>query len=393
MEYRERYLSLEYALRSHGDHHLPTIHLRTERAPSVMQRISKLLNARRMSIFLVCMSVFICATVWYADETLYNLNSVSPYHADLVMVSPRSNHLEPLESIGGWAVAAACHRGAETLFFVHTAADNRAHRAVYRDTLAHPAASEHWNWTAVYFVGKTRDEVVAAWNHLEATAMGDTVILPFMDTYRNLSYKFVLGMHWVLHHCPNVKYIVKIDDDMFVHPTLLRAYMRTTVDPEERKFHCFVWNGMAVYRDPESRWFVPDYLFHDQMYYTYCSGRAIIMPGKIVRDLYEASKRIPPYTVDDAYVTGDLALATGVGHVDMSPRISFNEEEESDILRGRYIFAHLSFETFLVRRALWALVLQRAAQDSQAERKLIGKILRDMRLYDTGHSLFLAQEP
>ena len=38
----------------------------------------------------------------------------------------------------------------------------------------------------------------------------------FLDTYRNLSYKSILGKLWVSNFCEQADFVIKADDDMFV---------------------------------------------------------------------------------------------------------------------------------------------------------------------------------
>ena len=45
---------------------------------------------------------------------------------------------------------------------------------------------------------------------------GDIVQAEFIDAYRNMSYKNLLGLTWVSQICPQAKLIVKTDDDYFV---------------------------------------------------------------------------------------------------------------------------------------------------------------------------------
>ena len=44
--------------------------------------------------------------------------------------------------------------------------------------------------------------------------LSDVLILDIEDTYENLSYKTISSFLWVRKFYPNVKYIVKIDDDV-----------------------------------------------------------------------------------------------------------------------------------------------------------------------------------
>ena len=45
---------------------------------------------------------------------------------------------------------------------------------------------------------------------------GDLVQGNFMDTYRNLTYKTVLGHMWVSSFCSQAEFVVKTDDEIYV---------------------------------------------------------------------------------------------------------------------------------------------------------------------------------
>ena len=39
----------------------------------------------------------------------------------------------------------------------------------------------------------------------------------FQDTYRNLTLKTVMGLKWSAIFCPQAKFVMKTDDDIFVN--------------------------------------------------------------------------------------------------------------------------------------------------------------------------------
>ena len=45
---------------------------------------------------------------------------------------------------------------------------------------------------------------------------GDLVQGDFLDTYRNLTYKTVLGHMWVSNFCNQAEFVVKTDDEIYV---------------------------------------------------------------------------------------------------------------------------------------------------------------------------------
>ncbi|EEC01546.1 beta-1,3-N-acetylglucosaminyltransferase, putative [Ixodes scapularis] len=103
------------------------------------------------------------------------------------------------------------------LFFVHTAPDHFTHRDILRKFIGDATLMSRYNWSIVFFLGLARDAKTMDMVLEEATHNGDIVIFPYMDTYRNLTYKYVYGMKWTMDNCPSAKYIVKMDDDIVLN--------------------------------------------------------------------------------------------------------------------------------------------------------------------------------
>jgi hypothetical protein len=43
----------------------------------------------------------------------------------------------------------------------------------------------------------------------------------FQDTYHNLTLKTVMGLKWTSIFCPQVKFVLKTDDDIYVNVALV----------------------------------------------------------------------------------------------------------------------------------------------------------------------------
>ncbi|KAG0418842.1 hypothetical protein HPB47_004548 [Ixodes persulcatus] len=110
------------------------------------------------------------------------------------------------------SVASTCRDNLNYLFFVHTAPDHFTHRDILRKFIGDATLMSRYNWSIVFFLGLARDAKTMDMVLEEATHNGDIVIFPYMDTYRNLTYKYVYGMKWTMDNCPSAKYIVKMDD-------------------------------------------------------------------------------------------------------------------------------------------------------------------------------------
>ena len=54
----------------------------------------------------------------------------------------------------------------------------------------------------------------------------DLIEIPFVEFYRGIPEKVVQAYHWTLTHLPQVQWLVKADDDMFVRVNPLQTYLR-----------------------------------------------------------------------------------------------------------------------------------------------------------------------
>ncbi|XP_075728651.1 acetylgalactosaminyl-O-glycosyl-glycoprotein beta-1,3-N-acetylglucosaminyltransferase-like [Rhipicephalus microplus] len=263
--------------------------------------------------------------------------------------------------IGGWAVQKICSQPLDTLFFVHTAPSYWENRVHLRATLFEEAARIAFNWTGVFFVGQHKDSLVNLWTKTEAEVTGDIVVFPYNDTFVTILYKFVSGMRWVTEHCPNVRNIVKIDDDVTVQPFELRRYLDRTLPLKVSSIHGFVFVDMDVIRHHGSKYCIPEDELAMDTYPLYCSGRAMIMTMDTMQKLFRASKVVKGYAIDDAYVSGHLALFANIGHVNMSS-ISWvrpQQDKTEQMLRGEVMFRHEYFVygKSIGRRVQWGLML------------------------------------
>ena len=78
----------------------------------------------------------------------------------------------------------------------------------------------------------------------------DIVQGDFLDTYRNLSYKNIMGKLWVSQFCEQAEFVVKTDDDQYVdlYEALVLAgrYSQSVHYVRNRLLLCPVWRGLPI---------------------------------------------------------------------------------------------------------------------------------------------------
>ena len=216
------------------------------------------------------------------------------------------------------------------LALIHSKANHFRQRQVIRQTWA----SQHDLIRHVFLVGlDDRSGLEATMNvqnllEAEHAKYGDLVQGDFIDHYRNLTLKNVMGLKWVGQYCPSVRFVLKSDDDAFVDVAQLRKFIERTWPnngPPAETLICNVHENGQVLRT--GKWAVSRDEYPSKTYPAFCSGLAYVMRPQLASKLYRASSRIPPLWVDDVYVTGLLAASVNVRHFYMNLRFTHQQED------------------------------------------------------------------
>lgn len=165
----------------------------------------------------------------------------------------------------------------------------------------------------------------------EAKIHGDIFQDSYIDTYENLTLKSISIFKWISKQCPNTRYAVKVDDDMYLHVPLLvtslRSHAKTVYDSLLHTSNVssdaapvfpppFMVGskntGAKPIRDKKSKWHVPVEAYKDDVYPNYLSGTAYAMSGAAALKVYSASRKVPLFWMEDIYITGLCATLAEV---------------------------------------------------------------------------------
>lgn len=136
----------------------------------------------------------------------------------------------------------------------------------------------------------------------ESDRYGDIIVADFTDSYYNLTYKVMMGLKWTSEYCRQANYIVKVDDDMFLHIVNLIRFLRT---------RHYTDNGEVIgYRNTIPKvlrtgiWGVPWDVFPFTRFPNYTNGNCYVIEGRIVPNMFKAAERLPYLFIEDAFFTG-----------------------------------------------------------------------------------------
>ncbi|XP_037281041.2 beta-1,3-galactosyltransferase 5 [Rhipicephalus microplus] len=271
-----------------------------------------------------------------------------------------------LTKVPGWKLKSTCGFPLRVLYFVHTAPAHFYRRRVLRDTIGDPTVAAFVNSTIAFFVGKTSNTDVSEEVRAEAECEGDLVLLDHVDTYRNLTLKFIGATKWLTaNHClsSSTNVVVKLDDDVLVNVFLLAYYVERHMNAAEtrnwRTIHCATSLYLKPFRDKNSKWFVTKEEYANDTYPPFCYGAAYLMKASVLVLLGEATGSVPFFWVDDVYSTGLLRNVTNVSLVNITRMYHVIPPAETTAIAEKTLFLHWGQRRALLRRVyrLWVSVL------------------------------------
>lgn len=131
----------------------------------------------------------------------------------------------------------------------------------------------------------------------------------FIDAYRNLTYKHVMAFKWTIYFCPNAKYLLKTDDDVFVNTPALLNYINRNLSPFGARGLMLCWGqySVKVQRTWRSKWKVLFSEYESAFYPPYCWGFITLYSPDVVFNLYVQAQSSKYFWIDDAHLTGFMA--------------------------------------------------------------------------------------
>ncbi|KAM9844952.1 beta-1,3-galactosyltransferase 2-like [Aulostomus maculatus] len=179
-------------------------------------------------------------------------------------------------------------------------------RNAIRQTWGNESVAPSLGFIRLFLLGKNEGELGnLQQNMLEAESRRhhDIIQQDFLDSYKNLTIKTLMGMNWVALHCLQASYVMKTDSDMFVNTEyLIHKLLRPELRPKKDYFTGNNMRGFAPNRNKNSKWYMPPELYPSEKYPTFCSGTGYVFSGDLAQKIYRASLSIRYLHLEDVYV-------------------------------------------------------------------------------------------
>ena len=224
-----------------------------------------------------------------------------------------------------------CNSEREILFLVlvHTATEHFKRRQSLRKTWGNITLYQTYQMRIVFLLGIPKNRSLNAKIKEENSQHGDIVQGNFIDDYVNLTHKGVMGLRWVTENCRQAKFIVKVDDDVFVNTLLLIENLLGKFWYSSRHIMGDVLHSALIFR--WGKWDAGKDQFVNMTNYPfpYCTGVFVILTNDIVEELYKAAKATDFFWIDDVYLFG--ILPDKVGNISLSPLAGLAKYEQTAI--------------------------------------------------------------
>ncbi|XP_028271142.1 beta-1,3-galactosyltransferase 5-like [Parambassis ranga] len=130
----------------------------------------------------------------------------------------------------------------------------------------------------------------------------DLIQSNFQDSYRNLTIKTMVMLEWLVKHCTQSSFFIKIDSDMFLNvPNLVKLLL----DPntaQENYMTGLVWWHSPILRNPFNKFYMPRYVIAEPEYPPYPLGMAYVVSLDLPKKILSVSPQIKPIYIEDAYL-------------------------------------------------------------------------------------------
>jgi len=255
---------------------------------------------------------------------------------------------------------------------VHSAPANVVKRQVIRETWGSGSSSgnavDHHSFLLLFLIGAVNSTDLQEQIDDENDSYGDLVQGNFIDAYRNMTYKHVMALKWFVYNCPQARFLLKTDDDVFINMPLLYSYLEATpAQPasqlqRERLLFCNKIERAKVKRTFRSKWRVSYAEYKDKYFSNHCPGFSILYSADVVFQLYQEAQKLQYFWIDDVHITGTVASNANIS-ITPTNSLYLSSVQQDDLISGRsqvedvppFLFARPDLGEKEIRQ-LWKLV-------------------------------------
>nr|XP_020454847.1 beta-1,3-galactosyltransferase 2-like [Monopterus albus] len=194
---------------------------------------------------------------------------------------------------------AACRQRSPFLVFMVPVAPQEAEaREAIRKTWGAPRPDT----LTLFYMGLPDSGQVSGFQDMleeEHRKHADIIQMTFLESYQNLTIKTMMMIKWVVTHCPNASYVMKVDSDNFVNVFYILRWLRSL--PRQRFITGSVISDGRPRRD-KSKWSLSEEQYPEDSFPPYVSGAGYVFSADLAARISWASRFVPMISLEDVYV-------------------------------------------------------------------------------------------
>ncbi|XP_061196983.1 beta-1,3-galactosyltransferase 5-like [Saccostrea echinata] len=136
----------------------------------------------------------------------------------------------------------------------------------------------------------------------ESKVFGDIIQGSFIDAYRNLTYKTVMGYRWMSEYCVHSEFVVYRDDDFKINIVNLMKQIKAHKAPQTMFMGLLVKKGHMIYRNPKHKWYLSKEDYPQKVLPPYFPGGAYLVSTTIAKKLVSNFHLVKWLPIDDVYI-------------------------------------------------------------------------------------------
>nr|XP_053642923.1 beta-1,3-galactosyltransferase 1-like [Cherax quadricarinatus] len=201
-----------------------------------------------------------------------------------------------------------CKRNSKIFVFINSRVTNTNARQAIRDTYLRELIKGKISYG--FLISNPEEDLAMQALQAENSKFGDVIVVGSQESYPNLTLKTAHMMHWTLTNCPDITYIAKVDDDVYVNVARFLRVLnvaRTHTIIGKVCSTCVPFRGSHVPLGQALREFGNVVTRRHMPLTTYPSftmGPAYVITTDIIPLLVEAAQQMVYFSYEDVFWTG-----------------------------------------------------------------------------------------
>lgn len=147
-----------------------------------------------------------------------------------------------------------------------------------------------------YSFNETNDEISK-----ESAIFKDIVQEDFLDAYRNLTHKTIMGYRWATRYCPVATHILYQDDDFHFNVENVFSYLQQHDDPDSVYLGYYIEDSEPD-RHNTSKYYVSFEVYPNRYYPPYFPGGAYFISMHIAQKFVKVFPYVKHMAIDDVFL-------------------------------------------------------------------------------------------